>query len=99
MLQLVHFMFDLLKPAKRSKRRLMDRRARLEVNVLVQQAQLDAARADHVAAIRCLISSDEAKDRALSGAVSAYKSYVFSRVHLQRGASQDILNTVGLMYF
>jgi hypothetical protein len=99
MLQLVHLMFDLLKPAKRRKRRLMHRRSRLEVNMLVQQAQLDAARADHVAAIRCLITSDKAKDRALSRSVSTYKSYVFARVHLQRGASQDILNTVGLMYF
>jgi hypothetical protein len=99
MLQLVHLVFDLLKPAECCKRRLMDRRARLELNVLVQQAQLDAARADYVAAIRCLFASDETEDRALSGAVSTYKSYVFSRIHLQRSASQDILNTVGLMYF
>ena len=77
----------------------MDCRARLEVNVLVQQAQLHAARADHVAAIRCLITSDETEDRALAGAVSTYKSDVFSGVHLQRGASQDILNAVGLMNF
>jgi hypothetical protein len=99
MLQLVHLVFDLLKPAKRSKRRFMDRRAGLELNMLVQQSQLDAARTDHVAAIRCLLTSDETKDRALSGAVSTNKSYVFSRIHLQRGASQDILNTVGLMNF
>jgi len=77
----------------------MDRRSRLEVNVLVQQAQLDATRADYVAAIRRLFTSDETKDRALSGAVSAYKSYVFSRVYLERRASQHILNAVGLMNF
>ena len=77
----------------------MDRRSRLEVNVLVQQTQLHATRAHHVAAIRGLFTSDETEDRALAGAVSAYKSYVFSRVHLQRSASQDILNAVRLMYF
>ena len=54
---------------------------------------------DYVAAIRCLLTSDKTEDRALSGAVSTNKSYVFSRIHLQRSASQDILNAVGLMYF
>jgi hypothetical protein len=92
-------MFNLLQTAERRKRRLMDRRSGLEVNVLVQQAQLHAARADHVAAIRCLFTSDKAEDRALAGAVSTYKSDVFSGVHLQRSASQNILNAVGLMYF
>jgi hypothetical protein len=77
----------------------MDRRSRLEVNVLVQQTQLHAARANYVSAIRRLITSDETKDRALAGAVPTYKSDVFSRVHLQRRASQHILNAVGLMYF
>ena len=37
MLQLVHLMFDLLQAAKRSERRLVNRRAGFEVNVLVQQ--------------------------------------------------------------
>jgi hypothetical protein len=92
-------MFNLLQPTESSKRRLMDRGARLKVNVLVQQAQLHASRADHVAAIRCLFTSNKAEDRALAGAVSTYKSNVFSGVHLQRSASQDILNAVGLMNF
>ena len=69
------------------------------MNVLVQQAQLQATRTDYVSAIGRLVTSDQPEDRALAGAVSTYKSYVFTRVHLQRGASQDILNAVGLMYF
>jgi hypothetical protein len=77
----------------------MDRRSGLEVYVLVQQAQLNAARADDVASIRCLITSDKMEDRTFSGAVSAYKSYVFSWVYLERRASQHILNAVGLMNF
>ena len=52
MLELVHLVFDLLQMTKRRERRLVDRRAGLEVNVLVQQAELHAARAHHVAAIR-----------------------------------------------
>jgi hypothetical protein len=77
----------------------MDRRSGLEVYVLVQQSQLNAACAHDVATIRCLITSDKAKDRTFSSAVSAYKSYVFSRVYLERRASQHILNAVGLMNF
>jgi hypothetical protein len=77
----------------------MDRRSGLEVYVLVQQAQLNAASAHYVTAIRCLITSDKTEDRAFSSAVSAYKSYVFSRVYLERRASQHILNAVGLMNF
>lgn len=77
----------------------MDRRSGLEVYVLVQQAQLNAACADYVATIRCLITSDKTEDRTFSGAVSAYKSCVFSWVYLERRASQHILNAVGLMNF
>ena len=77
----------------------MDRRSGLEVYVLVQQAELNAARAHYVATIRCLITSDKTEDRTFSSAVSAYKSYVFSWVYLERRASQHILNAVGLMNF
>ena len=77
----------------------MDRRSGLEVYMLVQQAQLKAASAHDVAAIRRLITSDKTEDRTFSSAVSAYKSYVFSWVYLERRASQHILNAVGLMNF
>jgi hypothetical protein len=52
------------------------------VDVLVQQAQLDATRAHDVAAIGRLVAADETEDRALAGAVSTYKSYVFSGIYL-----------------
>lgn len=77
----------------------MNRRSRLEVYVLVQQSELNTARADDVATICGLVTSDKTEDRTLSRAVSTYKSYVFSWVYLQRRASQHILNAVGLMNF
>jgi hypothetical protein len=82
MLELVHLMLDLLKTTERRKRRFMDRRARFEMNVLVQQTQTQATRAHDVAAIRRLVSADETEDRALTGAVSTYKSDVFSGIDL-----------------
>jgi hypothetical protein len=97
MLQLVHLMFDLLQTTKGSKRRLMNRRTRLEVNMLVQQSEFHSARAHDVTTIRGFIASDEAKDRALTGAVAAYQADVLARIYLQRRASQDILNAVRLM--
>ena len=77
----------------------MDRRTGFEVDVLVQQAQLDSTRADHVTAIRSLFTSDKTEDRALARTVSTYKSDMFSGVHLQGRASQDVLNAVRLMNF
>ena len=77
----------------------MDRGTGLEMDVLVQQAQLNTTRTHHVSTIRRLIATDETEDRALPRAVSADKSYMFSRVHLQGRAAQHVLNSVGLMYF
>ena len=70
-----------------------------EVNMLVQQAEPQAARTHDVASIRRLVTSDETKDRALACAVSTYKSNVFTRIDLQGRASQHVLNPIGLMYF
>jgi hypothetical protein len=77
----------------------MNCRARLEVDVLVQEAEPHAARTHDVAAIRRLVTADETEDRAFTSAVSTYKSDVFPGVHLQGRASQHVLNAVGLMYF
>ena len=77
----------------------MDRRSGLEVDVLVQQAELHSARTHDVTTIRCLIASDETEDRALAGAVAADEPDVFTGVHLQRGAAQDILSAVGFKNF
>jgi hypothetical protein len=82
MLQLVHLVLDLLETPEGRERRLMHRRTRFEVNVLIQQTQLDAARAHDVAAVRRLVTANETEDRALAGAVSTYKSYVFSGIYL-----------------
>jgi hypothetical protein len=60
----------------------MDRGPGFEVNVLVQQAEANPTRAHDVAAIRRLVATDEAEDRALAGAVSTYKSNVFSGIDL-----------------
>ena len=69
------------------------------MNVLVQQAEPQAARAHDVAAISRLITPDETEDRALARAVSTYKSDVFAGIDLQRRASQHVLYPIGLMYF
>jgi hypothetical protein len=97
MFELVHFMFDLLETTKRGERRLVNRRTGLEVNMLVQQTQLHAARTHHITTIRGFITSDETKDRALTGAIAAYQSNVLARIHLQRRAAQDVLNAVRFM--
>jgi hypothetical protein len=67
------------------------------VNVLVQQTQFDSARAHDVTTIRGFITSDETKDRALTGAVATYQPNVIARIHLQRRATQDVLDAVRFM--
>jgi hypothetical protein len=82
MLELVHLVLDLLEPAECREGRFMDRRARFEVNVLVQEAQPKTTRAHDVTTIGRLVTADETEDRALTSAVSTYKSDVFSRINL-----------------
>src|SRR5688500_7635210 len=50
MLELVHLMFDLLQATKSRQRRFVHGRSRLEMDVLVQQTQISAARTDHLTA-------------------------------------------------
>jgi hypothetical protein len=68
------------------------------VNVLVQQTEFHSARAHDVTTIRRFITSDETKDRALTGAIAAYKANVLAGIHLHGGAAQDILNAVRFVY-
>ena len=98
-LELVHLMLDLLQATKCCERRLVNSRASLEVDVLVQQAQLHATRAHNLAAIGRFLTTDQTKDRALAGAVSTDQSDVFSGIYLQRRATEDVPSSVGLMNF
>ena len=75
----------------------MNRRTRFEVNVLVQQTELHSTRPHDVATICRFITPDKSKDRALTGAIAAYKADVLTRIDLQRCASQDVLNAVRLI--
>ena len=99
MLKLVHFVFDLLKPAERGERGFVNRRARFEMNMLRQQAKLQAARAHDVAAVSRFFSGDETKDRRLAGAVATDQSDVLARIDLQRCAAQNVLRGIRFMNF
>jgi len=72
MLKIVHLVFDLLESTKGSECRLVDRRTRLEMNMLVQQSQLQTTSAHDVAAIGSLVTPDKTKDRAFARSVSTY---------------------------
>jgi hypothetical protein len=82
MLKLMHFVFNLLKPTERGERGLMDRRALFEMNVLCEQAKLQAARAHNVALIRRLFAGDQPKDCGLAGAVATDKPDMLARIDL-----------------
>jgi hypothetical protein len=78
----VHFVLDLLKPAKRRERRFVNRRSLLEVNVLGEQTQFQSSRPHYFTAIRRLFAGDEAKDGCFAGAVSTDKPNVLARINL-----------------
>src|SRR5262249_34864671 len=82
MFQLVHLVFDLLQTSECGESRFMNGRAWFEVNVLVQQPEFYAARANHVTAISGFLSSNETKDGALAGAVATDEANVLAGVHL-----------------
>jgi hypothetical protein len=82
MLKLVHFVFDQLKPAERGERGFVNRRAGFEMNMLCEQAKLQAARPHDVAAVNRFFSGNEPKDSRLACAVATYKSDVLARIDL-----------------
>ena len=68
------------------------------MNMLIQKTQADAARFYYVAAVRRFFCAYQSKDCALAGAISSYKSDMFAGVDLQRGASEDVMSPIRLVY-
>jgi hypothetical protein len=94
MLKLVHLVLDALKFAEGRERRLVDGRARLEINMLFEQSEPDAACAHNVAAVGRLFACDEAEQSGLARAVATNKPDVLAGVDLQRRAAQNVLRAV-----
>src|SRR5205085_1532828 len=95
--ELVHLVLDALKLAEGRERGLVYGRARLEVNVLFEEAQSESARAHNVAAVSRLLARDKAEQSGLPRAVSPDKPDVLARVDLKRRAAQDLLRAVRLL--
>jgi hypothetical protein len=53
------------------------------MNMLIQKTQPDASRFYYVTVVRRFFAAYESKDCALAGAISAYKSDMFTGVDLQ----------------
>jgi hypothetical protein len=68
----------------------VDSRARLEVNVLLQQAEPYAACAHNVASVGRLFAGYEPEERGLARAVAADEPDVLAGVDLQRRAAQNV---------
>ena len=69
------------------------------MNMLREQAKLQAARPHHVAAVSRFFAGDEPEDSRLARAVATDKSDVLARIDLQRGAAQNVLRAKRLMNF
>jgi hypothetical protein len=67
------------------------------VDVLSKESQTNVARANHITAIRSLLTCDKSEDGRLAGTISTYQTDVFARIDLERRTTQDILSTVGFM--
>src|SRR2546426_758948 len=97
MLQLMHLVLDLLQMAKRRQRRFMHSRARVEVNMLGQQSELESAGTRNFAAIRSLFFVYQAKNRRLAGAVTSDQTDMLTGIDLKRGAAQNVLSAEGFV--
>src|SRR5438552_776871 len=97
MLQLMHLVLDLLQMAKRRQRRFMHSRARVEVNMLRQQSELEPARPRNFAAIRSLFFVYQPKNRRLAGAVASDQTDMLTGIDLKRGAAQNVLRAEGFV--
>jgi hypothetical protein len=96
--ELVHLVLDALEVLEGGERRLMDGRARLEVDVLFEQPEAQAARAHHLAAVGRLLAGDEAEEGRLARAVAADQPDVLAGVELHGEAAQHVLRAVRLVY-
>jgi hypothetical protein len=97
MLELVHFVFDLLQPAKRRERGFVHCRTSFKVNVLGQQTQLQTSRAHDVATVRGLFLRYQLENGRLARSVATYQTDVLAGIDLERGAAQYILRAEGLL--
>ena len=64
------------------------------MNVLGQQPEFQAARADDIAAICSYFLSDQIEDRGLPRTVAADKSDVFAGIDLEGRATQNVAGAV-----
>src|SRR2546429_5962642 len=97
MLQFMQLVLDLLQMAKRGQRRFMHSRARLEVNMLRQQSELEPARPRNFAAIRSLFFVYQTENRGLARAVASDQTDVLTRIDLKRRAAQNSLRAEELV--
>ena len=94
MLEFMHFVLNLLKMAEGCQSRLMYGRALFKVNMLREQPQTDPPGPNHVAPVRRLFPTDQAKDRCLTRPVAAHQANMFAPIDLQCRAPQDVLRAV-----
>ena len=83
MLELMHFVFNLLQPAKGGERGFVNSRSFVEMNVLGQQSEFQSARAHHLAAIGRLLQIYQSKDRGLARAVATDQPHMLARIDLE----------------
>ena len=90
-----HLGFDIVDLFERRKRRGVDGFVRGEIDVLIEQAELEAVHLDHVARIGAFLAGDEAKNRRLAGTVTSDEADLFDRIHLKRNALEYLVAAVG----
>ena len=83
MLELMHFVFNLLQPAKGSERGFVNSRSFVEMNVLGQQTEFQSTRAHNLAAIGRLLQIYQSKDRGLARTIAADQPHVLARIDLE----------------
>jgi hypothetical protein len=95
--EFVHLVLDLLEASEGCERRFMDGHARLEIDVLFEQAEFESTRTHYVAAVGRLFAANQAKQGGLARAVAPDEADMLARVDLERHAAQHILRAVRLI--
>ena len=82
MLKLMHLVFNLLKMTEGSQCGFVNRRSLFEMNVLCEQAKLEAAHAHDFATIGTFFSVHLTEDRRLAGAITTDQTDMLARIDL-----------------
>lgn len=89
-----HLILDVVDMLKSGQRRRMHRLAAGKIDVLFEQAKIEAAHLHDIAGVGGLSPDQEVEERRLPGSVPPDEADLLARIHLERNVAKDRVTAV-----